>query len=91
MFVHFYILAPKRLWDFINQREEDSQIRPHPLEESWDDDNYGINISDTTATTTTDDVNDELPSLQFGNRDWFWLTYEPDDEDIDWIYHYGVV
>ena len=77
----------QRLWDFINQREE-PQPRPHPLGESSDDDlDNTLNTTATSADSApTDDS--ELPSFIqreiFGDRDWFWLTYEPDDEDIDW-------
>lgn len=57
---------------------------PRPSGESWDDDDEEGTLN-TTATTAG---SDELPSFVqrelFGDRDWFWLTYEPDDEDIDW-------
>ena len=65
-----------RLWDFINRREDDA------IEESWDDQDDTVN-----TTITTDDDDDELPSFiqreLFGDRSWFWLTYEPDEEDLD--------
>ena len=48
---------------------------PRPPAESWDDDDE--------ETPNTDIIYEEglPPSIQ---RDTFWLTYEPDDEDIDW-------
>lgn len=67
-----------RLWDFINRREEDA------IEESWEDQDDPVN---TTISTITTDDDDELPSFiqqeLFGDRSWFWLTYEPDEEDLD--------
>lgn len=69
-----------RLWDFINRREEDA------IEESWDDQDDPVNTTISTITTDDDD-DDELPSFiqreLFGDRSWFWLTYEPDEEDLD--------
>lgn len=77
-----------RLWDFISQREEDSLALPRPPEELWDDSINTINTTSTTTTSTTDPTDDdELPSFVqrelFGDRSWFWMTYEPDEEDID--------
>ena len=52
--------------------------------ESWDDDD---DEDDPNDTTDYDD--EELPSLVqqelFGDRSWFWLTYEPDEEDLDFL------
>lgn len=67
-----------RLWDFINRREEDAATAiPRLLGESWEDE------GDPADT----DNDDELPSFiqreLFGDRSWFWLTYEPDEEDLD--------
>ena len=71
-------LVDHRLWDFINRREEDA------IEESWEDQDDPVN---TTISTITTDDDDELPSFiqqeLFGDRSWFWLTYEPDEEDLD--------
>ena len=74
-----------RLWEFINRREEDAVALPRPSGESWDEEDDPVNT--TTTTTSTDNYDDELPSLVqrelFGDRSWFWLTYEPDEEDLD--------
>ena len=87
-----------RLWDFINRREEDATAMPRLLGESWDNDyddpiNTTNTTTSTTTTTTTTDDDDELPSFiqreLFGDRSWFWLTYEPDEEDLDfWSCHF---
>ena len=73
-----------RLWDFINRREEDATAVRHVLEESWEDEDDPVNAANITISTDDDD---ELPSLiqreLFGDRSWFWLTYEPDEEDLD--------
>ena len=72
------------LWDFINRREEDAVAAPRILGESWEDEDDPVNTTNTTVSTDNDD---ELPSFiqqeLFGDRSWFWLTYEPDEEDLD--------
>jgi hypothetical protein len=75
-----FTFVDHRLWDFINRREEDTTA----FEESWENEGDPVNTTNTTTATTDDD---ELPSFVqrelFGDRSWFWLTYEPDEEDLD--------
>lgn len=72
-----------RLWDFINRREEDATAVTRVLEESWEDEDDPINTTNTTISTDDDELPSFIQQELFGDRSWFWLTYEPDEEDLD--------
>ena len=63
------------MWDFLNEREDRPFEPPHPSEGFWSD-------------SSQDDG--EIPRVVleeiFGDRDWFWLTYEPDEDELFDLY-----
>ena len=69
-----------RLWDYLNQREENTL---NALEEDLENDRLPSippgSVSSSLSVSAASVAN-------ISERDWFWLNYEPDIDELDFVW-----
>lgn len=76
--ISFFLIG--RLWDYLNTREEYIHQQPPASGENWEEDTSG-----GTASHGSDQTPRTAPGATADNHDMFWLNYEPDINDMDFL------